>query len=117
MGRDTVYMHPEQSGLPDFSIPLSIPHNIAAAAAHSTEFWPQNFPLHPTFSPSLLHQNLLPTYKMPNIHAFITQCMGLNNLGIFNYPQSLVGPRISSPIMMNNNSSPKGSPTDHDAEK
>lgn len=118
MGRDTyIPMHHEQNGLPEFPIPLTIPHNIAAAAAHSTEFWPQNFPLHSTFSPSLLHQNLLPAYKMPNIHAFLTQYMGLNNLGIFNYPQSLgVGPRISPP-MMNNNSSPKESPTLHEAEK
>lgn len=120
MGRDTyIPMHHEQSGLSEFPIPLAIPHNIAAAAAHSTEFWPQNFPLHSTFSPALLHQNLLPAYKMGinnHVHAFLTQ-WGLNNLGIFNYPQGLgVGPRISPP-MINNNSSPKESPTLHDAEK
>lgn len=115
MGRDTsVYMHPEQNGLPEYPMPLSIQHNIAAAADVG-QFWPQNFPLHSTFSPSLLHQNLLPAYKMPNIHAFLTQYMGLNNLGIFNYPQGLgVGPRISPPMI---NNSPKESPTLHDADK
>lgn len=119
MGRDTsVYLPHDQNGLPEFSIPLSLPHNIAAAAAaHSTEFWPQNFPLHTTFNPALLHQNLLPAYKMPNIHAFLTQYMGLNNLGIFNYPHNLgVGPRIS-PTMINNSTSSKASPSSHDVDK
>lgn len=114
MGRDSYMpMHHEQSGLPEFPIPLPVPHNIvaAAAAAHSPEFWPQNFPLHPSFSSSLIHR------QNNAFHAFITQYMGLNNLGIFNYPHSLgVGQRISPPAM-NNNSSPKESPTLHDAEK
>lgn len=111
MGRDTsTYMHHEQNGLSEFQMPLTIPHNMT----HPTEFWPQNFPLHSTFNPSLLHQNLLPPYKMPNFHAFLTQYMGLNNLGIFNYPQNLtVTSRISPPL----NNSPKESPTQIDAEK
>lgn len=123
MGRSDYHtMHHEQSGLPEFSIPLPVPHNIvaAAAAAHSTELWPQNFPLHPTFSSSFLHQNTMPTkiFGPSNaFHAFITQ-LGLNNLGIFNYPTHSigVGPRISPPAM-NNNSSPKESPAPHDPEK
>lgn len=119
MGRDTsAYMPHEQNGLPEFPIPLALPHNIAAAAvAHSTEFWPQNFPLHTSFNPALLHQNLLPAYKMPNIHAFLTQYMGLNNLGILNYPHGLsVGPRIS-PTIINSGGSSKESPSSHDVDK
>lgn len=104
MGRDTSsYMHHEQSALPEFQIPLSIPHNLT----HPAEFWPQNFPIQSTFNPALLHQNLLPPYKMPNFHAFLTQYMGLNNLGIFNYPNNFsLSSRVSPPA-----NSPKDSPT------
>lgn len=118
MGRDTTaFLSHDQNGLAEFPIPLTLPHNIAAAAAHSSEFWGQNFPLHPTFNPALLHQNILPSYKMPNIHAFLTQYMGLNNLGIFSYPHNLgVGPRIS-PTMMSNSTSSKESPSSHDVDK
>lgn len=102
MGYDTpVYKHP-------------IPHNIPVATTHPTEFWPQNYPYHPRYASSLLHQNLLP---VPNIHAFFTQYMGLNNLGIFNYPQNLgVGLRINH-SMANNNNIPKESPTLLDVER
>lgn len=92
----------------DFQLPISIPHNMP----HPAEFWPPNFSLHSTFNPNLLHQNMMPPYKIPNFHAFLTQYMGLNNLGIFNYPQNLSMSRISpSP------NSPKESPTHTDAEK
>ncbi|XP_031638009.1 retinal homeobox protein Rax-like [Contarinia nasturtii] len=79
VGCDTSYMHAGHNRLPEF--PLSIPHNnstlrnIAATATHSTEFWPQHFPLHSTFGPSMLHPNLLPSYGMhynPNINAYLT---------------------------------------------
>lgn len=110
MGRDTsAYMHHEPNGMPDFQIPLSISHSMT----HPAEFWPQNFPLHSTFNPALLHQNLMPQYKVPNFHAFLTQ-WGLTNLGLFNYPQNLsMASRISPPI-----NSPKDSPPAHmDADK
>lgn len=110
MGRDTSgYMHHESNGMPDYQIPLSIPHSMS----HPTEFWPQNFPLHSTFNPALLHQNLIPPYKMPSFHAILTQ-WGLNNLGLFNYPQNLsMASRISPPM-----NSPKDSPTPQiDTEK
>lgn len=120
MGRDTtVYMPHEHNGMGEFPIPLAIPHNIAAAAAaaHSSEIWSQNFPLHGAFNPALLHQSLLPAYKMPNIHAFLTQYMGLNNLGIFNYPHSLgVGSRIS-PTIINSSAGSKDSQSSHDHDK
>lgn len=76
---------------------------------HPTEFWPPNFPLHTTFNPALLHQNLMPpAYKIPNIHAFLTQYMGLNNLSLFNYPQNLT---VSSSRVSPSPNSPKESPT------
>lgn len=105
MGRDTsAYMHHETNGMPDFQI-----HSMT----HPSDFWPQNFPLHSTFNPALLHQNLIPPYKMPNFHAILTQ-WGLNNLGLFNYPQNLsMTSRISPPMH-----SPKDSPPAHiDADK
>lgn len=115
MGRNTsVYMHHEQNNLPEFPIPSSIPHNLAApAAAHSTEFWPQNLSLHSTFNPSLLHQNLSPAYKMLNFHAFLIQYMRLNNLGTFGYPQRLgIAPHIN-PAMIYFNANSKESPKLH----
>ncbi|GAB0098294.1 homeobox protein orthopedia [Sergentomyia squamirostris] len=91
MGRDTSgFLHHEQ-GLPEFQLPLPLAHNLA----HPSDFWPTNFTLHPSLlapNPTLLHQNLLPNYKMPNFHAILTQYMGLNNLGLFSaagYPQNL----------------------------
>lgn len=68
-----------QLGMPDFPIGLPMPHNLG----HPGEFWsPAGFGLHPTLMPTtnhMLHPNLLPNYKIPNIHA-IMQYMGLNNL-------------------------------------
>lgn len=117
MGRDTsAYMHHEQNGIPEYPMQIAIPHNIAAAATHSPEFWPQNFPFNAAaaFNPAWLHQNLqlLPAYKNPHISAFLSQYMGL---GIFNYPQNLaIGSRISPPML---NSSPKESPPLHETDK
>lgn len=120
MGRKTsVYMHHEQNNLPEFPIPLSIPHNLAAAAtaAHPTEFWPQNLSLHSTFNPSLLHQNLSPAYKMLNFHASLLQYMRLNSLGTFGYPQRLgFAPHIN-PTMIYFNANLKESPKLHDIKK
>lgn len=100
-------VHHEQSGLSKFKNPPPGPQNItvAAAAIHSTEFWPQNFQTQPTFSASLLHQNSLSAQFLGQnntFHAFITPHMGLNTFGILNYPHS----KISTPVM-NNNGSPK----------
>lgn len=109
MGRDTsAYMHHEPNGMQDFQIPL-----ISHSMTHPTDFWPQNFPMHSTFNPAMLHQNLIPPYKMPNFHAILTQ-WGLNNLGLFNYPQNLsMTSRISPPMH-----SPKdSSPAHNDADK
>jgi hypothetical protein len=76
------------SGLPDFPMGLPMPHNLT----HPGDFWsPAGFGLHPTLIPTanhMLHPNLMPNYKLPNIHAAIMQYMGLNSL--FN------GERVSS---------------------
>lgn len=72
------YMHPQQSTIPQYSVPSHIPHNIAAAAAHSADFLRQNFPLYSTFSSPLLHQNLMPVY-MPNIYPILTPYMNFRN--------------------------------------
>lgn len=57
-----------------------MPHNLA----HPGDFWsPASFALHPTLLPTanhMLHPNLIPNYKIPNIHAAIMQYMGLNSL-------------------------------------
>lgn len=95
--------------MPEFSLPLSIPHNMP----HPAEFWSPGFPLHSSFNPNLLHQNIMPPYKIPNFHAFLTQYMGLNNLGIFNYPQNLSMTRMTPPP----NNSPRESPTHIEADK
>jgi hypothetical protein len=66
------------AGMPDFPIALPLPHNLA----HPADFWSPGFGLHPTLIPAanhMLHPNLLPNYKIPNIHA-IMQYMGLNSL-------------------------------------
>lgn len=96
MGRDTpVYMHSESNKMPEYQIS----HNVPQAPAHSAGFWSHNYPLHSTFSSSMMHQNLMPSYTTPNMHAFL---MGLNNLSLLNYQQSLsVCPRISHPLMQN----------------
>lgn len=73
MGRDTsVHVHPE----PNKTYEFPISHNIPTASAYSG-FWAHNYQLHPTFSQSLLHQNLMPAFTSPNMHAFL---MELNNL-------------------------------------
>ncbi|XP_037035103.1 retinal homeobox protein Rax isoform X2 [Bradysia coprophila] len=88
MGRDTsAYLHHEQ-GLNEFQLPITMPHNIGHPSMPA-EFWPSNFSLHPPFNHSVLHQNLIHNYKLPNIHAILSQYMGLNNLGFFGYPQNL----------------------------
>lgn len=64
----------------DFPIGLPMSHNLG----HPQDFWsPASFGLHPTLMPAanhMLHPNLMPNYKIPNIHAAIMQYMGLNSL-------------------------------------
>lgn len=110
--------------MPDFPIGLPIPHNLA----HPADFWSPGFGIHPSLIPAanhMLHPNLIPNYKIPNIHA-IMQYMNLNNLfnngernvANGNYatsPQNLsintsTTTRSSSPAQSNNNS-PVESPT------
>lgn len=99
------------SGLPEFPLPMTLSHNLGHPAI-SSEFWPPNFGIHPTLlppNPSILHQNMIPNYKIPNFHAILSQYMGLNNLGIFGYPQNLsINTRLSP------QNSPKESPTARD---
>ena len=68
------------TGMPDFPIALPLPHNLT----HPADFWSApGFGLHPTLIPAanhMLHPNLIPNYKLPNIHAAIMQYMGLNSL-------------------------------------
>lgn len=112
-------------GIPDFPIALPIPHNLA----HPADFWSPGFGLHPSLIPAanhMLHPNLMPNYKIPNIHA-IMQYMSLfngeRNLNSANYgssPQNLsintsTTTRSSSPAQSNNNS-PVESPS-KDVEK
>lgn len=64
----------------DFPLGLPLAHNLG----HPGDFWsPATFGIHPSLIPSanhaLLHPNLMPNYKIPNIHA-IMQYMGLNSL-------------------------------------
>lgn len=98
--------------MPEFSLPIPLPHSLGGHSTIPNEFWSPNFGLHPSLIPSnhsLMHPNVIPNYKLPNIHAILSQYMGLNNL--FGYPQNLsVNSRISP------QSSPKDSPT-RDAEK
>lgn len=79
------------SGLPDFPLSLPLGHNLGHPSLPGAEFWSPNFALHPSLLPpnhgSLLHPNVMHNYKMPNIHAILSQYMGLNNL--FGYPQNL----------------------------
>lgn len=127
------------AGLPDFPLPISLAHNLAAVGHHHhhhhpshpqhshhhpataappppSEFWPANFALH---YPGLMQPNpalLHPNYKLPNFHAILSQYMGLNNLGLFGYSQNLSenmnNNRHSSP-----DASPKESPNLKDSEK
>ncbi|CRL03491.1 CLUMA_CG016199, isoform A [Clunio marinus] len=115
MGRDTTaFLHHEQ-GLPDFPISLPMPHNLA----HPGDFWsPASFGLHPTIIPTanhMLHPNLIPNYKIPNIHA-IMQYMGLNSL--FNSDRNLNHPMSPQNLSVNTSattrsSSPQNSPIDN----
>lgn len=77
-----------------------MPHNLA----HPGDFWsPTGFGLHPTLLPAanhMLHPNLLPNYKIPNIHA-IMQYMGLNSL--FNSDRT--GNYVASPQNLSINTS------------
>lgn len=91
------------TGLNEFQLPISLPHNIGHPSM-PTEFWPSNFSLHPPFNHSVLHQNIIHNYKLPNIHAILSQYMGLNNLGFFGYPQNL--------SVNNSRVSPQTSPID-----
>lgn len=88
-----------RTGLPDFPIALPMPHNLG----HPGDFWsPAGFGLHPTLIPTanhMLHPNLIPNYKIPNIHA-IMQYMGLNSL--FNGDR---GPYTTSPQNLSVNTS------------
>ncbi|CAO1322407.1 unnamed protein product [Diamesa tonsa] len=124
MGRDTsTFLHHDQ-GLPEFPMGLPLGHGMA----HPGDFWsPAGFGLHPTLMPtanhSLIHPNLIPNYKIPNIHA-IMQYMGLNNL--FNgdrggniyttSPQNLSINTSTATRSISPQSSPKDSPT-KDVEK
>lgn len=109
--------------MPDFPIALPM-HNLG----HPGDFWsPASFGLHPTLIPGanhhMLHPNLIPNYKIPNIHAAIMQYMGLNSL--FNGER--VGNYGSSPQNLSINtsattrsSSPQNSPIEspsRDVEK
>lgn len=109
------------SGLSDFPISLGpIPHNLT----HPGEFWSPSagFGIHHTLLPSasqhLLHPNLIPNYKIPNIHA-IMQYMGLNSL--FNSDRANIAANFSSNSPQNlsvnisattRSSSPQCSPID-----
>ncbi|XP_063697958.1 paired box protein Pax-6-like [Culicoides brevitarsis] len=109
MGRDTsAFLHHEQ-GLTDFPLSLPLAHNLAAAGHPGlpAEFWPANFALHPSLMPptnhGLLHPNVMHNYKLPNIHALLSQYMGLNNL--FGYPQNLSMPGARPATTMPNTTS------------
>jgi hypothetical protein len=60
---------------------------MAHSLTHPGDFWTPTagFGIHPTLIPAaaaanhMLHPNLIPNYKIPNIHA-IMQYMGLNSL-------------------------------------
>lgn len=108
--------------MPDFPIALPMPHNMG----HPGDFWsPAGFGLHPTLLPGgnhMLHPNLIPNYKIPNIHA-IMQYMGLNSLfngdRAANYassPQNLSINTMSTTRSSSPQSSPVESPS-KDAEK
>lgn len=71
----------------EFQLPHPLQHNMAGHQVIPTEFWPPNFGLHPPFNPTMLHPNIMPNYKLPNIQAILSQYMG--NLGFFAYPQNL----------------------------
>ncbi|XP_050095041.1 retinal homeobox protein Rx1 [Anopheles aquasalis] len=92
MGRDTsAFLHHEQ-GMPEFPLALPLAHNLPHPGLPA-EFWPPNFGLHPSLLPnthSLLHPaaSVMPSYKIPNFHAILSQYMGLNNL-FGGYPQNL----------------------------
>lgn len=78
------------------------PFNVPSPSNVPSHPWPQSFQLH-QLNPAFLHQHLLPAaYKMPNIHALISQYMNMN---VFNYAHNLVGPRMTPP-MVNGNVSP-----------
>lgn len=66
------------TAMPDFPMGLHLQHNLA----HPADFWSPGFGIHPSLIPAanhMLHPNLMPNYKIPNIHA-IMQYMGLNSL-------------------------------------
>uniref|UniRef100_A0A1B0GIC6 Uncharacterized protein n=2 Tax=Lutzomyia longipalpis TaxID=7200 RepID=A0A1B0GIC6_LUTLO len=109
MGRDSSgFLHHEQ-GLPEFPLPIPLAHNLGHPTIPS-EFWPTNFALHPSLiSPNhtLIHQNILPNYKLPNFHAILSQYMGLNLFS--GYPQNLS-------VNTNGRQSPTTSPKDSPKE-
>lgn len=85
MGRDTpVYMHPEQNRALDYQIPLALPHNFSPAPGHPTGFWHQNYPMHTTFNPSMIHQNIMPafTWGLPTQYMHTQNQIGMSS-GIF----------------------------------
>lgn len=102
------------SGLGDFPLSLPLAHNLGHPGI-PTEFWPTNFGLHPSLIPpsnhGLLHPNVMHNYKLPNIHALLSQYMGLNNL--FGYPQnlSMSSGRPNVTLLSNNSSSTTITPT------
>lgn len=92
---------------------LPMPHNLG----HPGDFWsPAGFGLHPTLIPGgnhMLHPNLMPNYKLPNIHAAIMQYMGLNSL--FNGDRAVHYPTSPQNLSINTSattrsSSPQTSP-------
>lgn len=91
-------------------------HNMAHIPP---EFWQPNLAMHPSpFHPSLLHQNIMPNYKIPHIQAILSQYMG--NLGLFSYPHNLsaAGPSAAgSGLRVSPTISPKGSPPLQEMEK
>ncbi|EAT47184.1 AAEL001696-PA [Aedes aegypti] len=112
MGRDTsAFLHHDQ-GMPEFPLGLPLPHQLAHPSLPPAEFWSANFGLHPTLIPGsghpLIHPNMVPSYKIPHFHSFLSQYMGLNTLlGAAAYPQNLsINTRLSPPA------SPKESPNE-----
>lgn len=108
----------------EFQLPHPLQHQMSHQVIPS-EFWPPGFGIHPPFNPSLLHQNIMPNYKLPNIQAILSQYMG--NLGFFAYPQNLSVPQTvaaaaistagGSRVSPAHSGSPKDSPTHPDVEK
>lgn len=105
---------------------------MAHSLNHPGDFWSPTagFGIHPTLIPAanhMLHPNLIPNYKIPNIHA-IMQYMGLNSLfnneraaaaaAAANYSSSTSPQNLSVNISTTTrSSSPQCSPVDSPAKE